>query len=159
MDCDDFESVTLPDFTGDRVRAYAGLREIATQIKYFARAFPKPDEDRDYFSQCPASFNKSNLNRLRLRIHSEKGKWLCLSAKDFQANTVRKWNPTIDEATLSIFLGLVGIDEAASKECGAITLKLLLRAGVLVEAEDGSWTVTDDCLTRRVYLYGDAKTT
>ena len=83
---------------------------------------------------------------------------MCLSTKNFQANTVRKWNPTIDEATLSIFLGLVGIDEAASKECGAITLDLLLRAGVLVEAEDGSWTVADNYLTRRIYLYGDAKT-
>ena len=127
LDYDEFESVTLPDFTGDRVRAYAGLREIATQIKYFARAFPKPDEDRDYFSQCHASFNKSNLIRLRHRIHSEKGKRLCLSAKNFQANTVWKWNPTVDESTLSIFLGLVGIDEASSKECGAITLDLLLR--------------------------------
>ena len=150
MDCDDFESVTLPDFTGDRAGAYAGLREIVTQIKYFARLFPKTNEDMDFFSQSPASFNTSNLNRLRLRIHSEKGKWLCLSAKDFQANTVPKRNPTIDEATLSIFLGWVGIDEAASKECGAITLNLLLRAGILVEVEDGSWTVANNYLTLRI---------
>ena len=51
----------------------------------------------------------------------------------------------------------MGIDEAASKEYGAITLDLVLRAGILVEAEDGSWTVADNYLTRRIYLYGDAK--
>ena len=55
-------------------------------------------------------------------------------------------------------LGLLGIDEAASKECGSITLDLLLRSGILVETEDGGWSLADDWENRRVYLFGDAKT-
>ena len=64
----------------------------------------------------------------------------------------------IDEPTLSIYLGLLGIDEAASKECGAILLDLLLRAGVLLQDSDGTWSLAPDWETRRVYLFGDAKT-
>lgn len=44
----------------------------------------------------------------------------------------------MDKPTLSLYIGLVAIDKSASKECDAITLDLLLRAGVLEEAEDGS---------------------
>ena len=70
-----------------------------------------------------------------------------------------KWNPDVDEPTLTIFiLGLVGIDESASKECGAIALDLLLRAGVLVENKSKGLDLADDYDTRRIYLYGDAKT-
>ena len=78
--------------------------------------------------------------------------------KDFQVRTVRRWNPKIEEPSLSIYLGLLGIDEAASKECGSITLDLLLRSGILVETEDGGWSLADDWENRRVYLFGDAKT-
>ena len=42
----------------------------------------------------------------------------------------------MDEITLSVYLGLLGIDKAALEECGDVTLDLLLRAGVLVECEN-----------------------
>ena len=79
-------------------------------------------------------------------------------AKRFQKEVVRKWNPSIDDPTTSMYLGLVGIDESAAKECGAITLDLLLRAGVLEQEEDGSWILAEGWDKRRIYLYGDAKT-
>ena len=50
------------------------------------------------------------------------------------------------------------MDEGASRECGAITLDLLHRAGVLLQDEDGSWSLAEDYKSRRVYVYGDAKT-
>ena len=68
---------------------------------------------------------------------------LFTKARKFQGNTVRRWNPNA-ECSLSIYLGLIGIDEAASKECGAITLDLLLRARVLIEGSDGSWNLAPD---------------
>ncbi len=68
------------------------------------------------------------------------------------------WNPKIDEPSLSIYFGLLGIDEAASKECGSITLDLLLRYGILEETKEGGWTLADNWENRRVYLFGDAKT-
>ena len=59
-------------------------------------------------------------------------------AKEFQKQVVLKWNPTADEPTISVYLGLLGINEAASKECGSIVLDLLLRAGVLEQLDDES---------------------
>merc|ERR1739845_25435 len=112
------------------------LRDTATQIKNLARAFPAPREDNEsYIDQCPESFDRDRLELFQRKLNSKEGGSLCKAAKTFQADTVRKWNPTIDEPTLSIFLRLVGLDESASKECGAITLDLLLRAGVIVESE------------------------
>ena len=63
-----------------------------------------------------------------------------------------------DKPTLSIYLGLIGIDEPASKECGVFTLDLLLRAGVLISHENGGWSLAEDWNTQRIYLFGDAKT-
>lgn len=68
------------------------------------------------------------------------------------------WNPHIAEPTKSIYLCLVGIDESASKECGANLLDLLLRCDVLVQTTDGECTLADNWETRKVYFVGDAKT-
>ena len=79
------------------------------------------------------------------------------AAKSFTGLTVQRWNPHTKEQSLSIYLGLIGIDESVPKERGAITLDLLLWAGVLVEAQDGSWTLADDCDKYRIYIFDDAK--
>ena len=92
--------------------------------------------DGGYFENCPSQFDIPALRSFRDRIRSETSRELIQKAKCFQEWTVKKWNPHIQEPTLSIYLGLVAIDEAASKECGAITLDLLLRAGVLIESDD-----------------------
>ena len=76
----------------------------------------------------------------------------------FFLNTVKRWKTNADEPTKSVFIGLVGIYEAASKECGAITLDLLLRAGFLIKRDGGQWDLTDNCKSRQIYLVGDAKT-
>ena len=63
-----------------------------------------------------------------------------------------------DDPTLSVFVRLSGIGESASKEYGAITLDVLLRAGVLVEGDNGRWDLTPDYSERHIYLVGNAKT-
>ena len=92
------------------------------------------------------------------RFNSRIAKYLIAKIKTFQVDTVRKWNPKIDQPTLSIYLGLLGINEAAPKECRAITLDFLLRADILFKNNDGSWILADECKSCRVYLFGDAKT-
>ena len=81
-----------------------------------------------------------------------------LKAKQFVRDVVQKWNLTIDDATKSMYLGLLGIDEAASKECGAILLDLLLRAGVIIQTSTGEWQLATNWEERNVYVAGDAKT-
>ena len=39
----------------------------------------------------------------------------------------------------ALMSALIGIDEAALNECGGITLDSLLRAGVLIENQNGEW--------------------
>ena len=59
---------------------------------------------------------------------------------------------------LRLFHFHLGIDESASKECGAISLDILLRAGVLVEGDGGNWELAYNYNTSRIYIVDDAKT-
>ena len=43
-------------------------------------------------------------------------------------------------------------------DCGATALNLLLRAGVLLHDEDGSWSLADNYKSRQVHVYRDTKT-
>jgi hypothetical protein len=153
-----FSSMTFPDFSGDHVRAYLDIKETASYVKYFSCAFPSPKEDGDSFYQCPASFSRPKLKAFQNEVHTSSGGKLVAAARDFQQSTASSWNPSVGDVIYSVFLDLVGIDKAAPKECGAITLGLLLRAGVLEEGEDGSWELTEDYKSWRIYLVDDAKT-
>jgi hypothetical protein len=157
LDYNDFQSDTTPDFTGQRVQAYLKLKDISRRVQ-LKNAFVPSTTNVDYFAQCPATFDKEKLKRFVNRFESKPAGALIEKLKQFQVRTVRQWNPKINDPSLSIYLGLLGIDEAASKECGSITLDLLLRSGILEETEDGGWTLVNDWDTRRVYLFGDAKT-
>ena len=72
---------------------------------------------------------------------------------------VKKWNKDIDEVTKSLFMGLIGIDESESKNCGAILLDFLLKIGLIVLQNDGSWALAQDWKDFRPMIFGDAKTT
>ena len=71
---------------------------------------------------------------------------------------VRMWNENADEATLSNYMGLVGMDEAASKECGDITLDLLVKFGILEDMGNGLWCLAENYEAKHCYLFGDVKT-
>ena len=158
IDYENFNTITTPDFNGERVEAYVKLKDIASHTRYLVRAFPAARNDEEYFDQCPSSFNRDALKRFQTRCHSSEATKFMKYVNKFEELTVNRWNPKRKETTKSIHLGLVGIDESASKECGAITLDLLLRAGILVEGEDSSWVLADDWKERKIYLFGDAKT-
>ena len=59
------------------------------------------------------------------------------ACRKFQREAVKKWNPNANLVTLSNYMGLVGIDKAAAKECGALALDLILKFGILVQDGDG----------------------
>ena len=163
------DATTNPDATVARRRRkwWRGGREyrrqksdnVARHIAYVNHAFPSISDGNDnYFDECPDTFDKPSLETFRRRCLSSKALLLVNTARTFQKDTVKKWHPQVEDTSLTIYIGLVSIDEAASRECGVITLDLLLRAGVLVEGEDGSWELAEDWEQRRIYLFGDAKT-
>ena len=80
------------------------------------------------------------------------------AASSLQEQTVKCWNPKSKEPTLTVYLGLLSIDEAVLEECGAITLDLLLRARVLIEGNGGGWSLAPKYHLRCIYLFGDVKT-
>ena len=131
---------------------YIEIRDIASYLQCVQLAFPVPDKANQYFAQCPSS-----LNNFTRRFHSEPGSKLFTAARNFQRNIVIKWNENANEVTLTIFLDLIGIDESASNECGAITLDILLWAGVLEEGKKGEWTLAPNYQSMRVHLFGDGK--
>ena len=53
--------------------------------------------------------------------------------------------------------GLVAMDEGASGECGALSLDLLHRFGIIAK-DNGSYSVAPDFKAKRAYLFGDVKT-
>ena len=55
-------------------------------------------------------------------------------------------------------MGLVGIDKAALKECGALTLDMLLKFGILEQDGDGMWQLTENWEAKRAFLVGAVKT-
>ena len=107
-------------------------------LKHLRRAFPKPTRTCAYFEQCPHSFDTNKLRKFKYNINTEEAGTLCVMAETFQSFTVSKLQPNADNPNLSVCISLTGIDNSASKECRAITLDLLLHAGVLVESETGN---------------------
>ena len=83
---------------------------------------------------------------------------MSLNAKHFVKDATDEWNPTGKEPTESAYLGLIGIGESASKECGAILLDLLLRAGVLLQTNDVANGNLKTTGRKKMYFFGDAKT-
>ena len=77
MNYNEFETVTDPDFTGERVLRYIKLRDIATNLKHFKKTFPSSDEFEDsgkdvvgdFYDQCPPSFNDINTNASKNTCH------------------------------------------------------------------------------------------
>ena len=76
---DNFESITTPDFTGDRVHSYLRLRDIATHVGCLSRAFPSPEQIETYFEQCPAEFNTHALSSFQRKVIVSEGRRLVTS--------------------------------------------------------------------------------
>ena len=113
---------------------------------------------REYFDQCPTMYSTPKMKSFAKRCTHKEVKKMFLNAKCFVRDATDKWNLTGKEPTESTYLGLIGIDESASKECGAVLLDLMLRAGVLHQTNDGEWKLDENWEHRKVYFFGDAKT-
>ena len=124
---DEFNTVTTPDSTGDQVTGYLKLKNHVSHLKYINRAFPyQNDINEDYSDQRPEEFDVNKLTSFLVICQSKSVQDLFKATKSFQKMTVLRWNPTLAQPIVSIYLGLLGIDAYTSKECGAITLGLLL---------------------------------
>ena len=90
----------------------------------------------------PANHVKEKIISFSELCNLDGARLLFNACSNFQRVAVKKWNPYADEVTLSNYIGLVGIDEAASKECGALTLDMLVKFGILEKDGGGLWNLT-----------------
>ena len=142
-----------PDFTGVRCDAYFDLLATANIINHIWRCFATENV-------CPESkkFDSSKIDKVHKIVRSDAAEALFVGTKSFQENVTECWNSTVGDVTQTIMLGLLGIAEESSNECGAISLDQLYRMGILLECEDGTWELAPNWESRRPYLFGDAKT-
>ena len=96
--------------------AHRGLVDITSYMGYLRRAFPS-SADKNYFEQCPKEFDQVKLVSFSRWSHSSKANFLFQKAKDYQPTSVKSWYPNIGKTSSTVYIGLVGLDEAASKEC------------------------------------------
>ena len=73
-------------------------------------------------------------------------------------NVVKSWNPNSAEPTKSVYLGLLGVYEGGSRNCGGITSNLVLRDNVLGANFNWKWELAEDWQSHRIYLFDNAKT-
>ena len=151
-----------PEVSGERVRHYEQRVESSKWISEVSRVFTVPlTEDGDVFDMCSIDVNKEKLNKFKDVCEDEKSRQVISSAKTFQRAAVRHWNPSCDEVTETSYLGVSGMDEAASKETAALVLGLAMKGGLVRGRLDGKKVIyhpADDLHARRCYVVGDVKT-
>ena len=128
--------LTEPDFTGMNVKSYRNLSRLADAIQTFGHVFRRSDE---CYKNLPNFFDDPILSQLRELSATKQCVELFDSCHYFKRDSVRAWNPSAAMCTLSLLLGVVGIDEGCAEGAMTCVLDLLLKFDVLREEEDGSW--------------------
>ena len=149
----DVPSHSHVDFSGKRVAAYAKLLDLTDRVREIRRVFI---ENGTILHHFPSVMNKNNLETFIQDCRQSECVKLFTAARRFQKDAVLKWNPTAEEVTPTIVVGLDAMEEAASMETGAIVLSLLMKAGVMTVDGDGKFQLGDT--TKFVMLFGDVKT-
>ncbi len=80
------------------------------------------------------------------------------SVIEFQIDAVRDWNQSRDDVTLSYNMGFVGVHEDSSDGATAVILDMLLKFGILIYDQNGTWKLHRYANLRRLYCFGDRKT-
>ena len=74
---DQVKTVTMPDFSGERVAAYVKWKNVSKYLGYIRRAFPTPsaEDENDagdrVLAQSPKEFNRNNLSTFGSRCDSK----------------------------------------------------------------------------------------
>ena len=80
------------------------------------------------------------------------------SVLEFQIDAVRDWNQSRDYVTLSYNMGFVGVREDSADGAPAVILDMLLKFGIIIYDQNGTWKLHRYANLRRLYCFGDCKT-
>ncbi len=150
---DSLPCVEEPDFSGSRVAVYDRLQAIAHILNERKRCFWVDNVYPD-----SGEFNDVNIKIMQKIVRSKHTRSFFEGAKAFRDKVTTKWNPEVGEITMSMMLGVSGLEEETGNQCGAHQLDKLYRGGILIEKSDGTWELAEGYEKRRMYLFGDCKT-
>ena len=134
------------------------LLDTANDLQYCQMVFGNSVRTEDDFEDCPDHFDKATLANHSALCNTEIVKVLFTLATHFQRDAVSFWNDFHYEVTPSNYLGLEGLDETSSQECGALALSLLKKFGIIEESDCGAWTLKPGYKERYCYVADDVKT-
>ena len=66
----EYDTVTTPNFSGDRVSSYLQLKNFASHLQYFKRAFPTIKDKKVPFHLCPDELDVDSLVEFTERCHT-----------------------------------------------------------------------------------------
>lgn len=153
-----FTSASDVDVTGARVRAYAKRGNVCWEILAIARVAGTISDD-GAAKHIKKYISGSSLDSFVTLQNDKEVTALVHNCQSFRKQAVLFWNKEGANVTLMNILGLIGIDEASSTECGGIALDLLRRNGVLVyDTMRRLWVLAETWEDKVVVLFGDVKT-
>ena len=148
-----------PCFTGDRNISYMKrLKTIRWTIQLQQIFGGSRTAENDRFVSTSMNINREPLLSLARLCETDSASSMFRLMKLFQHNVTRTCNPDRVHATETNYMGIVTMSEAASQECGGLTLDLLYKFGVLIKLEDGTFDLGPDWEEKRCYIIGDVKT-
>ena len=151
----DIQKSETPDATGARVKHYNRFSTVARYLTNMSNVFNRPD---DHFDQCPNHMNIENVLKMRELCRTDAVKGMLAKASSFQRDSVKDWNPTCDQVTQSMMLGVLPIDEKDSVGAATAFLDMCLKFGSLKELEDSTWDRPFHSKLKRMHAIGDRAT-
>ena len=151
----DLPQLSEPDFSGQNVKSYRQFSRLADEISHFGHTFRRSD---DCYKNIPDCFDDTILFQLRQLSAKKQSKELFDLCHYFKRDSVRSWNTAAASTTLSLLLGVVGIDEGSAEGAMTCVLDLLLKYDILRESDDGSWIKVKSFPKQEMMCYCDRTT-
>ena len=155
----DMPPATRPCMDGFRMFSYHDWMMDSKWIGILRHAFMEiyPEEEA-CFSDCPDNLNRHTLIEFLDLLEKDKVQAVFESAKRFQHDAVKKWNPNIDEAPLTNYMGLMAMNESVSHPTGALLLDIAAKSGLIQKDKNGLWEEGEFAGAKIGFIFGDVKT-
>ena len=117
-----------PDFTGGRVKEYSKRMKTSKWIHVFSQAFGSEElAENELFKDAPENLDRDKLISFAGKMDKDAVRQCLSNVKSFQRESVRRWNPTVDEVSLNNYIGLAAMNEDKSPETGSLVLDLAMK--------------------------------
>ena len=115
-------------------------------------------EEKIPFNACPVTINRDTLSAFLVMVDQHEVQAVFESAKRFQRDAVKKWNPNLDEVTQTNYMSLMAMNESTSHPTGALLLDIAAKFGLIQNDKNGLWEEGEFADAKMGFIFGDVKT-